>query len=358
MTSKPRKIFGASLKPMTRSDPLKSVSFSEIDGWTQDQHEGALTAFRLSAQEIIETAHGFKRSSLYGGGGDEWLDVSRKALVAVNARVFFETEFQPFAVLSDTSLFTGYYEPSVFGSLEPTEEFFVPLYSKPKDLPTIANPKTYFTRKQIEQGALKNHGLEICFLRSWEDAYFIHIQGNGRVALQDGKELRLSFSAKNGQPYISIGRVLLDRGIGSTQTMSMQFLRAWMKANPINMQELLWQNPSFIFFSRSDVIDPKHGAMGAAKVPLTPRRSLAVDRSIWAFGTPLFLRTHFPPEAGGAEFSRLMIAQDTGSAIKGLVRGDVYWGWGPEAELNAGHMKQSGEMIALLPKPLAQRLLP
>ena len=341
---------------MTRPDDLRPIDFSEIEGWAQDQHAPALSAFQLSAQEIILHGHGFNRAALYGGGRQDWLEVAEKSIIAQNATQFFESEFQAFTVEDHTNLFTGYYEPQVQGSLTATEKFRVPIYARPPELHT--NQKSYFTRKEIEQGALNGQELEICYLQNWEEAYFIHVQGNGRVLLPEGRALRLAFAAKNGHDYRSIGKALLERGLGTPETMSMQFLRAWMKANPSVARELMWENPSFIFFSANDVLDSHRGAKGAAKVPLTPLRSLAVDRSYWAFGTPIFLSTNRPPEAGAEIFRHLLIAQDTGSAIKGLARGDIYWGWGAEAELNAGHMKQRGKMIVLLPKPLAQRFLP
>ena len=338
-----------------RTDQLRSIAFSKIEGWTEDDHNKALSTFRLSAEEILREGRGFNRPSQFGGKREDWVDVCRKALAAVDGKSFFENEFSAFNVNDEAqSLFTGYFEPQAFGSLTPTPDYFVPIYAKPNDL-TSRTP--YFSRREIEQGVLKDQGLELCYLSSWEEVYFIHIQGNGRVLLQDGKALRLSFAAKNGRGYNSIGRLLLERGIGSALTMSMQFLKSWMRDNPEAARELMWENPSFIFFSANDQIDLTLGATGAAKVPLTPMRSLAVDRSYWAFGTPLFLSTHLPPEAGGDAFQNLMIAQDTGSAIKGVVRGDVYFGWGPQAELAAGHMKQPGKMLALLPKPLAERLL-
>ena len=338
-----------------RSDHLRSIAFSKIEGWKEDDHNQALSAFSLSATEILREGHGFKRPSQFGGARENWLEVCHKALTAVDGKSFFENEFSAVNVSDEAqSLFTGYYEPQVFGSITPTRDYSVPIYAKPPDL-TSRTP--YFSRREIEEGALAGQGLELCYLSSWEEAYFIHIQGNGRVLLPDGKALRLSFAAKNGHGYNSIGRLLLDRGIGSAQSMSMQFLKTWMRDNLGEARKLTWENPSFIFFSANDQIDPSLGATGAAKVPLTPMRSLAVDRSYWAFGTPLFLSTHLPPEAGGDAFQKLMIAQDTGSAIKGVVRGDVYFGWGPNAELAAGHMKQPGQMIALLPKPLAERLL-
>ncbi len=357
---------------MTSPEAARRISFSKIKGWAQDDHAKALDAFKLSAQEILDHGNGFKRASQFGGVREDWLDVCRKALVTKDARAFFENEFQPILVKEMKNLFTGYYEPQVRGRLTPDAEFHIPLYSKPNDLVAFntveqkqtglsygrRGPSAYFTRAEIEQGALAVQNLEICYLDSWIDAFFIHIQGNGRVLLPDDKSLRLSFAGKNGHTYKSIGRALLDRGVGTPETMSMQFLRHWLSENPTQAQSLLWENPSFVFFKASDVIDTAHGAIGAGKVPLTPLRSLAVDRAFWAFGTPLFLSTRHPPETGAAPFNHLMIAQDTGSAIKGVQRGDIYWGWGAAAEANAGHMKQTGEMVALLPKPLAQRLSP
>lgn len=358
---------------MTCNRPIKLVAFSDIAGWAEDDHAQAHLAFCLSSNEIIKLGNGLNRCNLFGGDREDWLEVCHDALITEQAKNFFESEFQPVSVLDDSAhLFTGYYEPQVLGSLKPTNEFTVPIYAKPDDLVAfteverrISNlnygrrdcrPQPYFSRREIEQGALHSRGLEICYLHSWVDAYFLHIQGNGRVLLPDGKSLRLSFAAKNGLAYNSIGGVLLKRGIGTHQTMSMQFLKNWMRDNPNAAKELMWENSSFIFFSASNKIDPKLGAIGAGKVPLTPQRSMAVDRSFWAFGTPLFLSTKLPPETGGADFRHLMIAQDTGSAIKGMIRGDIYFGWGLEAERAAGHMKNPGEMIALLPKKLAKRL--
>jgi len=356
------------------SDRLQSIAFSEIEGWKEDDHNQALSAFCLSAREILQEGRSFARLSQFGGKREDWLDVCRKALAAVDGKSFFENEFFAFS-LSDKaqSLFTGYYEPQALGSITPTPDYFVPIYARPDDLVAFTaeerkasglaygrrspGPNPYFTRREIEEGALAGQGLELCYLSSWEEAYFIHIQGNGRVLLPDGKALRLSFAAKNGHGYNSIGRLLLDRGIGSAQSMSMQFLKTWMRDNLGEARKLTWENPSFIFFSANDQIDPSLGATGAAKVPLTPMRSLAVDRSYWAFGTPLFLSTHLSPEAGGDAFQKLMIAQDTGSAIKDVLRGDVYFGWGPQAELIAGHMKQPGQMLVLLPKPVAKKVL-
>jgi membrane-bound lytic murein transglycosylase A len=360
------------------TDALTKISFAEITGWQEDDLQPALETFQRSAQEILEQGHGFKREAKYGGTREDWLGVGEKALTATLARSFFESEFVPLRVTDaerPEGLFTGYYEPLAEGSLTKSTEFPVPIYAKPEDLVTFTEaetkatgltygrrvnggPSAYFTRKEIEHGALAGRGLEICFVKSWVDAFFIHVQGNGRVALPDGEVIRLSYAAKNGQTYTGIGGVLLVRGVGTPQTMSMQLLRQWMADHPSEMRDLLWSNNSFVFFRKTEITDAKLGAIGAAKVNLTPLRSLAVDRSQWMFGTPLFIETREPPEAkhGPAPFNHLMIAQDTGTAIRGLIRGDVYWGWGKMAAHNAGHMKSKGGMVALLPRALADRL--
>lgn len=360
------------------TNALKLIAFENLQKWSNDDHNAALQAFQRSALEIIATGHGFKRTAAYGGVRQHWLAVCENALKATSAIEFFEREFHAMRVHDQNrpeGLYTGYYEPLAEGSLVETPEFQVPIYAKPDDLVSFSEletetsnlsygrrvngkPDNYFTRKEIELGALKNRGLEICWLKSWVDAFFIHIQGNGRILLPDGSVIRLSYAAKNGQPYTGIGGVLLARGVGTPQTMSMQLLRSWLADNPDQTREFLWSNNSFVFFRTTQIENPALGAIGAGKVNLTPLRSLAVDRSFWQFGTPLFIETHQPPEAVGGikPFNRLMIAQDTGTAIRGLIRGDIYWGWGENAALNAGHMKSQGAMVALLPKALAKML--
>jgi membrane-bound lytic murein transglycosylase A len=361
-------------------EALRQTGFENIAGWAEDDHAAALAAFKRSAQEILIHGHGFQREAAFGGTRQDWLPICEVAATARDARAFFENHCTPFRVgdgNASQGLFTGYYEPETEGRLAPDRRFCVPIYRKPDDLVAFApeetqatnlsygrrhngKPFAYPTRKEIEDGALLGRGLEICYVESWVDAFFMHVQGSGRVILPGGKVLRLSYAAKNGQPYTGIGSVLLARGVGSKETMSMQFLRNWLADNQQEARRLLWQNSSFVFFREVPVDDPALGAIGAAKVNLTPLRSLAVDRSHWMFGTPLFIQTHGPPEAarGTMPFQHLMIAQDTGTAIKGLIRGDVYWGWGERAALNAGHMKSKGAMVALLPHAVAARLMP
>jgi membrane-bound lytic murein transglycosylase A len=357
---------------------LKALNFSALAGWQEDDHLAALTAFRRSCAEILSTGHGFKRTARYAGSKQAWEAVCKAANNAADARQFFEESFVALQVEDPNrpaGLFTGYFEPEAEGSLHPGGDYQVPVYAKPDDLVAFdavgeavtglkygrmsdGKPEPYWSREQIEKGALKGRGLEIAWLKKWEDAFFIHIQGSGRIKLPDGAILRLSYAAKTGLPYTAIGGVLIERGILTRETNSMQSIRAWMSGNPQAARELMWHNKSFVFFRKVDVADPDLGALGAQQVHLTPQRSLAVDRSIWPFGMPVWIETTTPKEAqgGSAPYNRLMIAQDTGSAIKGYARGDVYWGWGETAADKAGHMKSPGRFVALLPREVAQEL--
>ena len=362
---------------MTRGQNQPQLTtFGQLPGWAAANHQLSLEAFQRSASEIIDIGRGFSRVAQFGGNRDNWLETCEAALSATDPTSFFEAWFRPYRVFDSArpeGLFTGYYEPEASGSRIKSARFHVPLYRRPPELIALkpngpdelkygelhnGSPHEFFSRSEIETGALEGRGLEICWLESQVDAFFIHIQGSGRIKLDEGGTLRLAFAAKNGLPYTSIGAALLAKGIGTSETMSMQFLRNWMSENPIPAQQLMWENKSYIFFREIDVLDPNLGALGAAQVNLTPLRSLAVDRSYWMFGTPLWLNTKTPPESsiGETPFQHLMIAQDTGTAIRGLQRGDVYWGWEPDAVINAGHMKSHGEMFALLPNKVAASL--
>lgn len=364
--------------PMTAAAPpiLEPVAFSAIAGWAGDDHAAALTSFRRSCAEIIAEGKAFARPVTFGGRREQWLDLCHRATGAIAARRFFEDNFQPMKVhdpVRPEGLFTGYYEPEAEGSLRPSEIYMVPIYHRPQDLvafdqPTQlklglkygrivdGKPAAYFTCKEIEQGALAGRRLEIAWLKDWADAFFIHIQGSGRVRLPDGSVIRLAYAGKSGQPYTGIGPLLVARGAFSREEMSMQATRAWMQRDEKAARALMWENKSFIFFREVEDADPRLGPPGAQKVALTPRRSLAVDRSLWMFGTPVWLDMNTPSGPGGAmeAFRHLLVAQDTGTAINGHARGDVFWGAGDTAAFIAGHMKSPGRMIVLLPKEVAQ----
>jgi membrane-bound lytic murein transglycosylase A len=263
----------------------------------------------------------------------------------------------------------------VRGSRVKGGRYQVPLYRRPPDLEAfdaaarqatglaygrrIGNtPEPYYSRKEIETGALAGQNLELVWLTDWADAFFLQIQGSGRVRLEDGSLMRVAFAAKTGLPYTAVGGILARRGDIPLSEISMQSIREWMARHPDAARELMWQNQSYVFFREIPASDPALGPPGAQQVALTPLRSLAVDRAYWAFGTPMWLDAVVPSGPAGAlqRLRRLLIAQDTGSAIKGRVRGDVFWGTGEAAATVAGHMKSPGVMVALLPKAVAARL--
>jgi membrane-bound lytic murein transglycosylase A len=358
---------------------LHRIDFGSIAGWSSARLSAAFDAFQRSCAEIEAHGHAFEREVMFGGKREDWLAVCEAAAQHDRKpQVFFEANFIPFSVTDQQrseGLFTGYFEPEVQGNRKRSAEFAVPIYARPADLVSLGpvgeaevglrygrlvneKPAPYFTRREIEEGALAGRGLEIVWLKHWADAFFIHIQGSGRVRLGDGTLIRLAYAAKSGQPYTGIGRLLVDRGILDETDMSMQAIRAWMAANPKAARELMWENHSFVFFREVMVEDPGLGPPGAQKVNLTSEASLAVDRSIWMFGTPVWLDTVAPsgPDSALEPFRGLLIAQDTGTAIKGAVRGDVFWGAGDRAALIAGHMKSPGKMIVMLPKESVRRL--
>jgi membrane-bound lytic murein transglycosylase A len=263
--------------------------------------------------------------------------------------------------------YTGYYETEVHGSLVRTDEYNVPIYRKPDNLlmpkngrgkpARIAGKKKfvpYYDRTEIEDGVLAGKGLEICWLKDPVDAFFAQIQGSTRVKLEDGKLLRLNYEAHNGLPYTPVGRFLIDRGIVSKEEMSMDRIRDWMQANPDEGRELRRKNRSFVFFRQTQLAAHEE-CIGAQGVPLTALRSVAVDKKIHVYGTPVWIDADLPIDSEKPEtrFRRLMVAQDTGSAIVGPARADIYFGSGEEIGSVAGRIKQYGQFVMLVPRSLA-----
>jgi membrane-bound lytic murein transglycosylase A len=357
---------------------LERIAFSDLQGWPAANLGGALGAFRHSCREILDHGSSFSHQARFGGSRPSWLESSREALAASDARQFFEAFFSPYRVRDadrTDGLFTGYFEPEVAGSRTASATFSVPIYRRPADLVSFPDdlravsglsagqmiggePVPYLTRRDIEEGALAGQGLEVVYLGDWADAFFLHIQGSGRVRLEDGSTLRLTYDGKSGLPYTAIGGLLVQRGAFSKDEMSMQAIRRWMAEHPREARSLMWENQSFIFFREIQLPRPELGALGAQHVQLTPYLSLAVDRAAWMLGTPVWLDTMVPAgdEASMIPFRQLLIAQDTGSAIKGLARGDVYWGFGEAAARIAGPMKSAGRMTVLLPHAVAGEL--
>ncbi len=341
------------------------MSFSDIDGWARDDQSAALAAFRRSCARIVslpaaaplDTKSG---DTFYGRAGDWQPACHAAALVAPganNARGFFQHWFVPVKYADEQGLFTGYYEPEMKGALTRGGVYQTPVLRAPPGFRMVAGGGSFPARAAIEDGALDTEKLALVWLESPIDAFFLHVQGSGRVKLETGETVRLSFAAKTGHPYTSIGKLLIDRGELTRETVSMQTIRAWLLAHPADGRALMRQNQSYIFFRILRNVKADAGPPGAEGVNLTPGRSLAIDRAYHPLGTLLWLTTAHPTVdgSGSVPFARLMVAQDTGSAIKGRQRADIFFGSGTDAGEIAGRMKADGELIALVPKDIAPR---
>jgi membrane-bound lytic murein transglycosylase A len=353
------------------------VPFAELPGWQQDDHAAALKAFVASCQIVIAAA----KANNKGGttptspellsACDAALKLDLKRLTPLGAKTFFETHFTPHKVEHNgpAGLLTGYYEPVISGSRKPTAKFSTPIYNRPPDLMNLVEEsqrgakdgtlthgrktangvEPYATRAEIEQGALKGKGLELMYLADPVDAFFMQIQGSGRIKLPDGSMVRVSYDGKNGHPYTSIGRHLIDTGLFPADKMSLKALGDWLKADAERGRRVMWQNKSYVFFRELKGKEAE-GALGVLHIPLTTGRSLAVDAGVHAIGTPVYVSapalTHATKSGG---FHRLMVAQDVGSAIKGPERGDIYFGTGDAAGKLAGVTKHPGSFFVLLP---------
>jgi membrane-bound lytic murein transglycosylase A len=362
--------------------PLSSLfnakTFSDLPGWDEDDHLAAFEAFRRSASHVLTKPY---RTGSLGVDFSAFAEAYAEARTIsppnrLKARRFFERHFIPAHITAENGgqgLVTGFYEPEAQASPVRTEHFTVPLLSRPADLvdtdeqnrpagmdPDLAFARAtpdglveYFDRGEIERGALAGKGLEIAWLADKVDAFFIHVQGAARLKMTDGRLLRVTYAAKSGQRFSGPGGILAELGEIPLEKVTMQSIRAWFRANPGRIDEILRQNRSYIFFREAPVDDPMLGPVAAAKVPLTSGRSLAVDRRLHTFGTPFFIEapslTAFGCEKG---FRRLMIAQDTGSAIIGPARGDLFAGSGDAAGEIAGVVRNQADFYALLPRGL------
>lgn len=357
---------------------LEKISFAELSGWSDDKHAEALAAFLNSCPALAKAAPAVSGNEVPENGFGEaksWQTIcdEAKAVPAGDdgaARAFFESHFAPYRAGNNGAiegLFTGYYVPELKGSRKPSAKFRVPIYRVPDDLVTadlglfkadlkgqrIAGKvengklKPYDTRAEINSGALAKRGLEILYVDDPIDAFFLHIQGSGRVVMEDGKAALIGYAGSNGRPYVAIGRELVDKGAMSKGDVTMQSIRDWLTAHPGDAEKTMEQNPSYVFFHELSGAD----ALGAEGVALTPGRSLAVDHRFLPYGIPLWLDSRDPMSE--QPLRRLMIAQDTGGAITGPVRGDVFWGYGHEAGERAGKMKEPGRYFLLLPKTAA-----
>ena len=352
----------------------REISFDILKGWMQDDHIAALSCFRRSAKAYVERSF---VSRVAVPPSKELLVILEKSLVLditktskLQARKFFEDHFQPYTFQKESGFVTAYFEPEVEASRIRTEEFSYPLYRRPHDLVKLDNTnrpenldpslewarKTdegfveFYDRGQIDRGALNDRGLELFWLRSVVEGFYIHVQGSARLLFDDGTSARVSYAGKTGHPYTSIGKLLVAREVMPLEEANMVNIRAWLEADLERAKKILHANRSFIFFTELEGHDPDFGPIAAAGVQLTAGRSLAVDKAVHAYGTPVWISTQKPLPDQSTLFQRLMIAQDTGSAIVGEQRGDIFIGSGREAGILAGGVRHDTDFIVLNPK--------
>ncbi len=353
---------------------LAPAAFADLPFWTRDTHADTLGAFIRSCPNLLVGAnsrvggHEIKKS--------HWVPICRAADYVplgdgLLAQKFFENWFVPHlaSAAGDTlGLFTGYFEAELRGSKTRSSEFNVPLYALPADLVSIDLGKfdaglrgrnlvgraagerilPYHRRADIQKGALRDTAQVLVWVDDDVDAFLLHVQGSGRVVLEDGAVMQVGYAGNNGHGYVSIGRVLIEQGNLPPGRAGWAQIRDWIAHHPSKTESLLARNPRFIFFREIS----GDGPIGAQGVALTPRRSLAVDRKFIPLGLPIWLDTVWPGQ-DQRPLRRLMIAQDTGSAIKGPIRGDFFWGYGKDALAEAGRMKSPGRYYILLPKSVA-----
>ena len=357
---------------------LAPVEFSSIEGWNDDGLAAAVAVFAASCRSMLTALSN---------------DAARRAWTAAcasaqavpqdddqAARRMLEQNFNAWRISPSSGadgFLTGYFEPEVEGALVRSDAFPVPLYRQPDDLIVLGEDdirrpagfalagarngtsglEPYPTRQEIETGALAGRGLELVHVRDKITAFFIHVQGSARIRLAEGGVMRIGFAAKNGHPYRSIGRHVAETWNIAPEEMTADRLRDWLAAHADQADAVMWHNKSFIFFRRIDEADDALGPLGALGVALTPLRSLAVDRSLHVLGAPLWIDAMLPDaqsaQGGTSPFRRLMIAQDTGSAIVGPARGDIFFGTGADAGHQAGLVRHAGRFTLLWPKGLA-----
>ena len=352
-----------------------AVAFDDLPGWREDDHLAAFQAFQRSAVQALRKPY---RDGSAARIFERFRAVFQEAVSAEirhtsHAREFFQARFEPVLLANSngaTGLVTGFYEPIVNGSRIRTDEFPVPIYAVPDDLveindasrPACLDPDFRFAQKtvqglgeypdrgEIERGYLNGRGLELVYVADKIEAFFIHVQGAARIRLPDGTLTGITYAAKTGHPFTGPGRILVERGDVSQSEISMQAIRKWLHDNPDKADALLWQNRSFIFFRESPVENPALGPVAAAKIQLTPGRSMAVDRMHHVFGSAIYVAAPRVNFGDGKPFQRLMIAQDTGSAILGEARGDLFTGSGFEAGEIAGRINTEADFWLLMPR--------
>lgn len=353
---------------------LLPIDFGDLPGWASDDHLSGLNAF---ARQSLKPTDETYRQGTMGAAPQCFTQLALQAgtiAAKQSPRLFFEENFAPYLVSNtDERLaqITAFYEPEVDARLERIGSFQTPILRRPSDLialNSVNRPKeldgsyrfgrkrsdgsiqAYFDRSEINAGAIEHCTAAIAFVKDPIDAFFIHIQGAARLKLQNGTALRVTYDGKSGHPFTPIGKLLVERGEIDARDISMQTIKAWLGVNPDKANQLMEENRSYIFFKISDDASSTLGPIAAAKVPLSGGRSLAVDRLVHTFGTPIFVNAD---NVNGQPFARLMIAQETGTAIVGPARGDIFFGSGEKAGELAGAVNTRCEFTLLIPKTSA-----
>lgn len=313
------------------------LSFDDLDGWAADDHAAALKTFLNTCRDMKDP---------------DWGAVCRFAAEEPEPRQFFELFFRP-VVIDDgkEALFTGYFEPELEGDLYPSARYRYPVYKMPRE--ALAQ-RPWLTRRQIlDTPVMQNRNLEIAFVDDPVELFFLQIQGSGRIRLPNGQYIRVGYRGANGHPYRSIGQELVRRGIYQPHQVSAEVIKNWVRRNPVEGRELLFHNPSYVFFREVSKVPADQGPLGAMNRSVTTMRSIAVDPAFVRLGSPVWIE-----KDGQDPLRRLMIAQDTGSAIKGAQRADVFFGTGDAAGRAAGRLRDPGRLVVLMPIQRAYALLP
>lgn len=306
------------------------LDFESLDGWSQDDHLAALTSFLETCDRL---------------DAPDWQPICRLAADASGsdaaAKAFFEMMFKPVMIGNPPALFTGYYEPELDGSPVRTPHYAYPIYARP---PELQDGQLYYDRAAIEAGALRGRGLEIAWLDDPVEVFFLQIQGSGRIKMTNGRVIRVGYAGRNGHAYRSVGQEMIARGIRTPDQVSAQDIRAYVKSSPSAGNALLNVNPSYVFFRKIGDLPADKGPIGAMGRSITTLRTVAVDPDFTPLGAPVWIE-----KDGDNPIRSLMVAQDTGGAIKGAQRADIFYGTGPAAGDAAGTIKDGGRMIMLLP---------
>lgn len=316
------------LAPMTARAEI--LDFESLPGWAADDHLAALGTF-LNSCDLLQ--------------GDDWPPLCRLARDAATtdaaARDFFELFFRPVVVGDPPALFTGYFEPELEGSPIQTAAFAYPIYRRP---PELLDGQAWYDRATIERGILRGRGLELAWLADPVDVYFLQVQGSGRIRMPDGHVIRVGYAGRNGHAYASVGKAMVTQGIATEDQVDAETIQTFVRANPGVGAQLMNTNPSYVFFRKIGDLSSSQGPIGAMGRSLTELRSVAVDPGFVPLGAPVWIE-----KEGAQPMHRLMVAQDTGGAIKGAQRADIFFGTGREAGRAAGRIKDPGRLVLLLP---------